>query len=98
MILLPLAILSGVVIAFISAQIWNDLDRASAAVNRETGRLSAVLFLTAFRGNLKAGCASLFSAISRKRRNKEWPRMGQRAATFSITPPPSPRPCNWCWL
>jgi Protein of unknown function (DUF4239) len=56
-ILSPLGILFGLFVAFTAAQVWNDTDRASAAVNREAGALSAVLFLAAsFPGSPKRRC------------------------------------------
>ena len=41
----PLGILFGLFVAFTAAQVWSDIDRANAAVNREAGALGAVEIL-----------------------------------------------------
>src|SRR6185312_10548861 len=43
----PLAIIFALLVGFLSAQVWNDSDRAGAAVNREASALRAVVLLTA---------------------------------------------------
>jgi Protein of unknown function (DUF4239) len=42
-----LGIIFGLFVAFTAAQVWNDNDRASAAVSREAGALRAVMLLAA---------------------------------------------------
>ncbi len=39
-ILSPLAIIFALLVGFLSAQVWNDADRASTAVNREASALA----------------------------------------------------------
>src|SRR5262245_30339423 len=41
----PLGIIFGLFVAFTAAQVWNDNDRANAAVNREASALRAVVVL-----------------------------------------------------
>jgi hypothetical protein len=41
----PLGIIFGLLVAFMAAQVWGDLDRAHAAVNREASALRAVVLL-----------------------------------------------------
>src|SRR6201984_2000767 len=47
----PLGIIFGLFVAFTAAQVWNDNERASAAINRETSALrSVVIFAASFPG------------------------------------------------
>jgi hypothetical protein len=41
----PLGVIFGWLIAFLAAQVWNDVDRAKVAVNREASALPAVILL-----------------------------------------------------
>jgi hypothetical protein len=41
----PLGIIFGLFVAFTAAQVWNDNERANAAVNREASALRAVVVL-----------------------------------------------------
>ena len=41
----PLGIIFGLFVAFTAAQVWNDNDRATTAVNREASALRAVVIL-----------------------------------------------------
>src|SRR5260221_13882697 len=43
----PLGIIFGLFVAFVASQVWNDIDRAKAAVNREANALSTIVFLAA---------------------------------------------------
>ena len=49
----PLGIIFGLLVAFMAAQVWGDLDRAHAAVNREASALRAIVLL-ARRGSVTA--------------------------------------------
>src|SRR4029453_19465784 len=42
----PLGIIFGLLVAFLAAQVWGDLDRANTAVNREASALRAVVILS----------------------------------------------------
>jgi len=44
-ILSPMGIVFGLYLAFTAAQVWGDIDRANAAVNREASALSAIVIL-----------------------------------------------------
>ena len=46
-ILSPMGIVFGLYLAFTGAQVWGDIDRANAAVNREASALSAIVILAA---------------------------------------------------
>ncbi len=39
----PLAVVFGLLVAFLASQVWSDADRASTAVNREAGALRAAV-------------------------------------------------------
>jgi hypothetical protein len=43
----PMGIFFALFVAFTASQVWNDNDRAAAAVNREASALRAVLLLAA---------------------------------------------------
>jgi hypothetical protein len=43
----PVGIFFALFVAFTASQVWNDNDRAAAAVNREASALRAVLLLAA---------------------------------------------------
>jgi hypothetical protein len=56
----PLGILFGLFVAFTAAQVWNDIDRANTAVNREASSLKTVFILAAtFPGDSEARLRSL---------------------------------------
>lgn len=42
----PLGIIFGLLVAFLAAQVWGDLDRARTAVNLEASALRAVVILS----------------------------------------------------
>src|SRR3954463_10870264 len=42
----PLGIIFGLLVAFVAAQVWGDVDRANTAVNREASALRAVVLLS----------------------------------------------------
>lgn len=83
----PLGIIFGLLVAFLAAQVWNDLDRAGAAVNREASALRAVVLLSAsFPGNPEARLQGLIRRHIDDAVNQEWPTMARRRATLAMTP------------
>jgi hypothetical protein len=55
----PLGIIFGLFVAFLAAQVWGDLDRAQAAVNREASALRTVVLLVAsFPGSPRRTCVA----------------------------------------
>ena len=58
-ILSPLGVLFGLFVAFTAVQVWNDNDRANAAVDREASALREVVVLAQFPG----GAASAFERV-----------------------------------
>jgi hypothetical protein len=84
----PLGILFGLFVAFTAAQVWNDIDRANTAVNREASSLKTVLVLAAtFSGDSEARLRSLVRRHIEETVTHEWPMMVRHAATIHVSPP-----------
>ena len=87
-ILSPLAIIFALLVGFLAAQVWNDSDRASTAVNREASALRAtVLLAAAFPGEPEARLRDLIRRYIQDAVTQEWPAMANRNATLTIAPP-----------
>ena len=85
----PLGIVFGLFVAFIASQVWNDVDRASTAVNREASALSAVVFLAAnFPGEPERRLRDLLRRHIQETVTQEWPMMVKHTATLRITSHP----------
>ena len=88
-ILSPLGILFGLYIAFTAAQVWGDIDRANAAVNREASALSSIVILAgSFPGEPEDGMRGLVRRYIETTVTQEWPMMAQHTARPRITPAP----------
>jgi Protein of unknown function (DUF4239) len=85
----PLGILFGLFVAFTAAQVWNDTDRANAAVNREASALRSVIVLaSSFPAEPEARVRALVRSYIEEATTQEWPRMAQGTATLRFTPRP----------
>jgi hypothetical protein len=83
----PLAIVFALLVGFLAAQVWNDADRASTAVNREASALrAAVLLAAAFPGEPEARLRELIRSYIQDAVTQEWPAMARRNATLAIAP------------
>jgi hypothetical protein len=83
----PLGIIFGLLVAFVAAQVWADLDRANVAVNREASSLRAVVLLSkAFPGDAETRLRSLVAQHVRDARDVEWPAMARQQATLTMVP------------
>ncbi len=83
----PLGIIFGLFVAFVASQVWSDIDRAKAAVNREASSLSTVVFLAAsFPGEPEARLRDLTRRHIQEAATNEWPMMARRAASLKVTP------------
>ncbi len=83
----PLGIIFGLFVAFVASQVWNDIDRAKAAVNREANALSTVVFLAAsFPGEPEARLRDLTRRHIQEAVTYEWPMMAQQSASLKVTP------------
>src|SRR5258705_10399492 len=83
----PLGIIFGLFVAFAAAQVWNDNERANAAVNREASALRAVVVLAA---NLpeepKKNLRNLIRPYIEETTTQEWPMMAQGTARLKAPP------------
>ena len=85
----PLGIIFGLLVAFIAAQVWGDLDRAHAAVNSEASALRAIVLLAAsFPGEPETQLRALVHRQIDDAVTQEWPAMARRRATLTMTPAP----------
>ena len=85
----PLGIIFGLLVAFMAAQVWGDLDRAHAAVNREASALRAVILLArSFPGEPETQLRALVHRQIEDVVSQEWPAMAGRSATLTMNPAP----------
>jgi hypothetical protein len=85
----PLGIIFGLLVAFVAAQVWSDVDRARTAVNREASALRDVVLLAAsFPGEPEGRLDALVRRHVREAVTQEWPLMARQRATLAITPRP----------
>jgi Protein of unknown function (DUF4239) len=85
----PLGIIFGLLVAFVAAQVWGDLDRAQATVNREASALRAVVLLVAsFPGEPEVRMHALIDRQIEAAVTQEWPAMSSRRATLTMIPGP----------
>jgi len=88
-ILSPMGIVFGLYLAFTAAQVWGDIDRANAAVNREASALSAiVIFAASFPGEPEQQMRALVRRYIENTASLEWPMMAHHSAKPAITPAP----------
>ena len=84
----PLGIMFGLLVAFIAAQVWGDLDRAGTAVAHEASALRAVVLLSrAFPADAQARFRALITEHIQEVREVEWPAMARQRATLAMIPP-----------
>ena len=82
----PIGIIFGLLVAFLAAQVWGDVDRAHTAVNREASALRAVVILAE---SLPAETARLRGLVRQhihEAETEEWPAMARGSATLTILP------------
>ena len=85
----PLGVVFGLFVAFVASQVWNDIDRARSAVNREASSLSTVVFLAAsFPGEPELRLRDLTRRHIEEAVKYEWPMMARRSASLNVTPLP----------
>jgi len=83
----PLGIIFGLFVAFTAAQVWNDNERANAAVDREASALRAVVVLAAtFPGEPQSQFRALVRRHIDQAVTQEWPMMARGTATLRFTP------------
>ena len=86
--LTPLAVVFGLIVAFLAAQVWSDVERANSAVAREANALRKVTILAAY---LPEEQGTRIRALVRdhiqRAVNEEWPAMAGRRADVSLISP-----------
>ena len=81
--LTPLAVIFGLIVGFLCAQVWNDGERANAAVIREAGALRTVLLLAAvFPNATEARIRALVRRHIQDAVDKEWPAMARQQTSL----------------
>jgi len=84
-----LGIIFGLFVAFTAAQVWNDNDRASAAISREASALRSILvFGATFAGEPDNQLRSLVRDYVQQTAKVEWPMMAHQTARINATPKP----------
>ena len=83
----PLGIIFGLLVAFVAAQVWGDLDRANSAVNHEASSLRAVVLLSrTFPGDAPTRMRGLITRHIQDAQQVEWPAMARHRATLTMMP------------
>jgi len=84
----PLGIIFGLLVAFSAVQVWNDIDRAKVAVDREASAIRMVVLLaTSFPGEPEAQIRTLVRRHIDEAVVAEWPAMAKQSASLKIAPP-----------
>ena len=85
----PLGIVYALLVAFLSAQVWNDSQRASVEVSREASALRTVDLLAAtFPPDFATRLHELLSRYVTQTADEEWPAMSSQGATLAVAPAP----------
>jgi hypothetical protein len=84
-----LGIIFGLFVAFIAAQVWNDNDRAGAAVRSEASALRAVMLLSAgLPAEQEGKLRVLVRSYVEQATTVEWPMMARQQASLRAAPAP----------
>ena len=84
----PLGIIFGLLVAFNAVQVWNDIDRAKVAVDREASAIRMVVLLaTSFPGEPEAQIRTLVRRHIDEAVVAEWPTMAKQSASLKVAPP-----------
>jgi hypothetical protein len=83
----PLAVVLALLVGFLAAQVWSDMDRAATTVNREASALRAAVLLGGeFPGEADAQLRDLVREHVHTAVTEEWPAMSRRGATLTLVP------------
>ena len=87
-VLTPLAVIFGLLVGFLAAQVWSEADRASAAVIREASALHTIVVLAgSFPVEPEARIrAFVHRHIQEAVASEEWPAMARQRATLTMLP------------
>ena len=84
----PLGIIFGLLVAFNAVQVWNDIDRAKVAVDREASAIRMVVLLaSSFPGEPEAQIRTLVRRHIDEAVFAEWPTMAKQSASLKVAPP-----------
>jgi uncharacterized membrane protein HdeD (DUF308 family) len=83
----PMGLLFGLLVGFLAAQVWNNVDRAELTVDREASALRSVDLLTeAFPGEPRTRMRILLRRQIEEAVSEEWPAMARGEATLTVVP------------
>lgn len=83
----PMALVFGLLVGFLVAQLWSNASSARAAVNQEASSLRTVVLLAgSFPGKPEAGIDALVRQHIETAVTKEWPAMAHQNATLTEVP------------
>ena len=83
--LTPLAVIFGLIVAFLASQVWLDVERATNAVIREANALRTVVVLAAhFPQEQQARIRSFVRRHIQKAVDEEWPAMAHRRMNLPL--------------
>jgi hypothetical protein len=83
--LTPLAVAFGLIVGFLSAEVWSDAERANEAVTREASALGTVVLLaTSFPGESEAQIRALVRRHIQDAVGEEWPAMARQQTTLAM--------------
>lgn len=83
--LTPLAVIFGLIVAFLASQVWLDVERANNAVIREANALRTVVVLAArFAPEQQARVRAFVRRHIQKAVDEEWPAMAHRRMNLPL--------------
>jgi hypothetical protein len=83
----PLGTIFGLLVVFILAQVWSDIDRAQLAVDHEASALRMVVLLSeCFGGQPESDIRGLVRRHVDEAVFSEWPMMAQNSASLKVSP------------
>lgn len=83
----PLGIIFGLLVGFSAVQVWNDFDRAKAAVADEASALrSAVILSESLSPETQGAIRTHLARHIEKSVNEEWAAMSEQRATLGLPP------------
>jgi hypothetical protein len=86
--LTPLSVIIGLLIAFLAARVWGNLDRANGYVAQEVSSVrEAVLLVNTLPADTRSALRSSIAAYLRFVEEQDWPSMASGRATLSQIPP-----------
>lgn len=86
--LTPLSVIAGLLIAFLAARVWGNLDRAASSVGEEASSIrQAILFSEALPPETRARVRDNIGQYLRFLETDDWPAMAAGRATLRRSPP-----------